>query len=113
MENDLINLDELKTLYGEESVKELLEMSLKEARGLIAGLKTSVPAKDASAVGSDAHQLKGMSATMTMNKVADLSYKLEQCAKSGSWTESANLLKNIELSFSKIEEFLRKTIAIG
>lgn len=112
MQSDPINLDELKTLYGEDSVRELLDMSLKEARGLINGLKDSVPRKDASAVGQDAHQLKGMSATMTMNRVADLSYKLEQCAKANSWAESQSLLQNIESSFVELEEYLKKTLVL-
>lgn len=110
MKSDLINLDELRNLYGEDSVKELLDMSLKEARGLIDGLKDSIPKQDASVVGQDAHQLKGMSATMTMTRVADLSYKLEQCAKTGSWTESQSLLQNIESSFVELEEFLKNTL---
>lgn len=110
MKSDLINLDELKALYGEDSVRELLDMSLKEARGLIAGLKSSVQRHDASAVGQDAHQLKGMSATMTMSRVADLSYKLEQCAKTNTWDDSQSLLQNIESSFLELEDFLKKTL---
>jgi|688.fasta_scaffold816640_1 HPt (histidine-containing phosphotransfer) domain-containing protein len=110
MKSDLINLDELRNLYGEDSVRELLDMSLKEARGLIDGLRSSVPRHDASAVGQDAHQLKGMSATMTMTRVADLSYKLEQCAKNDAWDDSQSLLQNIESSFAELEEFLKKTL---
>ena len=110
METELINLHELKSLYGDDSAKELLEMSLSEGRGLIANLKKSVPARDASSVGADAHQLKGMSATMTMTKVADLSYKLEQCAKLDTWDGSEDLLSNIENCFSDIENYLKTAL---
>jgi HPt (histidine-containing phosphotransfer) domain-containing protein len=111
MESDLINLEELKNLYGDDSTKELLEMSMKEGRGLIDALKKSVPAHDAASVSADAHQLKGMSATMTMGKVADLSYKLELSSKSQTWQDCENLIKEIDSSFAAVEEYLRKKLA--
>lgn len=111
MENELVNLEELKKLYGEDSVKELVSMSLKEAGTLIEGLRKSVPARDASAVCADAHQLKGMSATMTMSKVADLAYKMELCAKSQTWDECETLLQSVESCFAELEIILSKVLA--
>ncbi len=111
MESELINIDELKNLYGEETVKELLDMSVSEGKGLIESLKSSVPARQADAVVADAHQLKGMSATMTMSRVAELAQKLERSAKAQNWDESETLLKDIEALFLQVEEFLRKVQA--
>lgn len=105
-----INLDELKALYGEDSMKELLEMSVKEFRTLVDSLKKSVPGKDSAAVAADAHQLKGMSATMTMTKVAELAYKLETVAKSQNWENSADLLAGIESCLAEIEELIARVL---
>lgn len=106
MESDLINLDKLKSIYGDESTREIVEMSLKEGRGLLTALKKSVPARDAAAVAYDAHQLKGMSATVTMARVADLSYKLETCAKNQTWQDCDQLLDTIEACFSELESII-------
>ena len=108
MTSDLINLDELTSLYGEESVKELLDMSIKEADALIATLKVAVPAQNAEAVAADAHQLKGMSATMTMRSLSELAYKLEMAAKSRSWQGSAEILAEIEARYAEIQKVLNR-----
>ncbi|MBX9724756.1 MAG: Hpt domain-containing protein, partial [Candidatus Obscuribacterales bacterium] len=108
MSSDLINLDELKNLYGEASVRELLEMSLGEARGLVNELKAKIPARNSGAVSADAHQLKGMAATMTMNRLAELAHKLELCSKSQSWEECDTLLLSVDTCFAELEAFLKK-----
>lgn len=111
MESDLINIEELKSLYGDDSVKELLEMSLNEGRALIEALKENVPKQNGAQVAADAHQLKGMSATMTMNRVSELAYKLELCGKSQTWQESDVVLKDIDKLFKELEEYLQKVLA--
>ena len=111
MESDFINLDELKSLYGAESAKELLEMSLREGRTLIASIKKSLPARNVDAVGADAHQLKGMSATMTMKHLSELSYKLELSAREQTWTDCESLLAQLEAGFGELEQILSKSFA--
>ncbi len=111
MDSELINLDELRSLYGEDSVRELLEMSLKEGRTLIDSLKTAVPAKNAAVVAADAHQLKGMSATMTMNKLSAEAYKLEMVGKNNSFDGSDVMLANIVSMFADIEQLVTKVLA--
>lgn len=107
--NEIIRLDELKALYGEDSVRELLELSLGEARSLIANLEKNVPAKNQQAVNADAHQLKGMAATMTIDKLAELSKQLEFAAKDNVWDESPRLLEGISKCFAELEEYLKTT----
>lgn len=102
MTTDLINIEELKNLYGKESAMELLEMSLGEARSLIDSLKKSIPEMDFAQVGADAHQLKGMAATMTMMRLSELSYKLEQCAKNKSCEGAEQLLESMESCYQEI-----------
>ncbi len=111
MSSDLINLDELKNLYGDASVRELLEMSLGEARGLVNELKAKIPARNSSAVSADAHQLKGMAATMTMNRLAELAHKLEISSKSQNWDECDTLIVSVDACFGELEVFLKKVLA--
>jgi HPt (histidine-containing phosphotransfer) domain-containing protein len=111
MDSDLINLNELKSLYGDDSAKELLEMSLHEGQDLITALKKSIPARDTASVAADAHQLKGMTATMTMTRLSELAYKLELSAKSQTWEECDSLVVMIDACFSELAQFLSKVFA--
>lgn len=103
----IIRLDELNSLYGADSVKELLGLSLSEARTLIAKLQTAVPAKDSQSVIADAHQLKGMAATMTIDRMAELSKKLEHAAKDNTWNDSPQILSEIQSCFQELEQYLK------
>lgn len=105
--NQIIRLDELKALYGEDSVRELLELSLGEARTLIDQLEKGIPAKDARTVSADAHQLKGMAATMTIDRMAELSKKLEFAAKDDVWDDSPQLLADISKCFQELQDYLK------
>lgn len=109
---EIIRLDELKSLYGEDSVRELLELSLGEARSLISSLEQAVPAKNAQAVSADAHQLKGMAATMTIDRLAELSKELEFAAKDDIWEDSPRILSDISETFKELEHYLKTTMAI-
>lgn len=106
---EIIRLDELKSLYGEDSVRELLELSLGEARSLISNLNQTVPAKDRQSVSADAHQLKGMAATMTIDKLAELSKELEFAAKDDVWDDSPRILTEISETFNELETYLKAT----
>lgn len=110
MKNGLIDFNELTTLYGRDTARELLEMSIKEGNTLIGQLRTSVPARRSGSVAADAHQLKGMAATMTMESVRDLSYQLEQCAKSDTWDSSEELLQKLILSFAELEKLIAEEL---
>ncbi|MBX9568517.1 MAG: Hpt domain-containing protein [Candidatus Obscuribacterales bacterium] len=100
-------MDELKSLYGEDSVRELLELSLGEARTLISSLEIAVPAKNQQAVSADAHQLKGMAATMTIDRLAELSKELEFAAKDNIWDDSPRILSDISKTFIELEQYLK------
>jgi HPt (histidine-containing phosphotransfer) domain-containing protein len=104
---EIIRLDELKSLYGEDSVRELLELSLGEARTLISSLEIAVPAKNQQAVSADAHQLKGMAATMTIDRLAELSKELEFAAKDNIWDDSPRILSDISKTFIELEQYLK------
>lgn len=105
--NEIIRLDELRALYGEDSVRELLDLSIGEARSLISQLQKGVPSKDQRTVSADAHQLKGMAATMTIDSIAELSKKLEFAAKENVWDGSEKILADIVLRFNELEAYLK------
>ena len=104
-----VDLEQLKELYGPESIQELLEMSVMEAKKLVEQLAKSVPEHNRDAVSNDAHQLKGMAATMTLNHIAELSKQLEQCAKKDIWDDSNQILSVIRMHLEDLEQFLKST----
>jgi HPt (histidine-containing phosphotransfer) domain-containing protein len=100
-------------MYGEDSVRELVEMSLGEADKLVESLSENIPAKDIDGVTRDAHQLKGMASTMTLNRIFELSRDLEKAARSYEWDETVALLESIKEALLDLQEYLRPVLSGG
>lgn len=106
-----IDLEALKSMYGADSVRELVEMSLGEADKLVEALSKNIPLKDVDAVTRDAHQLKGMASTMTLTKIFEFSRDLEKAARSYDWDQTISLLESIKDSLADLEAFLRPVLS--
>lgn len=104
-----INIEALKSMYGEESIKELVDLSMDEAGKLVDNLGRNIPLKDTDEVTRDAHQLKGMASTMTLVQIFEFSRELERLAKDGHWVETDNMLTEIKRCLTELEEYLRDT----
>lgn len=102
-----INLEALKSMYGEESVKELVDLSVDEATKLVDSLGRNIPQRDIDEVTRDAHQLKGMASTMTLSQIFEYSRDLEKAARDGKWDQTNNLLGEIRRCLAELQEFLK------
>lgn len=111
MTSNQIDLEALKSMYGEDSVRELVEMSLGEAEKLVESLSQKIPQKDVDAVTRDAHQLKGMASTMTLTRIFEFSRDLEKAAKNQDWDNTAQLLSSIKECLADLEAFLRPVLS--
>ncbi len=111
MTSSLIDLEALKSMYGEDSVRELVEMSMGEAGKLVESLSENIPRKDIDGVTRDAHQLKGMASTMTLTKIFELSRDLEKAARVYDWDETMSLLQGIKGCLVELEEYLRPVLS--
>ena len=80
-----LDLQGLYALYGQETTQELLVMCVKEARDLMAQLVADLDKHDSKSLSANAHQLKGLAATMTLDELARLSKDLELAASQEDW----------------------------
>jgi HPt (histidine-containing phosphotransfer) domain-containing protein len=101
-----LDLDGLKKLYGDDTVKELLQMSVDEARGLLDQLDDGIKGKDSKSVAAAAHQLKGLASTMTIEQMATLSFDVENQAKQEQWDAVADTACNLKSLFQSFENFV-------
>ncbi|MBY0550579.1 MAG: Hpt domain-containing protein [Candidatus Obscuribacterales bacterium] len=104
-----INIEALKSMYGEESIRELVDLSMDEAGKLVDSLGRNIPLKDTDEVTRDAHQLKGMASTMTLSQIFEFSRELERHAKDGQWVETDNMLAEIKRCLVELQDYLRDT----
>lgn len=109
-----LDIPALVETYGAEAVKELLEMSLDECSHLLKDLQSDIEAEQGKRTKDDAHQLKGLAATMTMSGIAELALALENCAKEGRWQDAGNTFAEIRELYDsvqlKIKAFLNSSV---
>jgi HPt (histidine-containing phosphotransfer) domain-containing protein len=101
-----VDVATLNRLYGEETVKELLEMSVKEARDLVGQITDAVGTRDSKAITAAAHQLKGLASTMTIGDLATVSYEIEQAARQEQWDAIKEKQKSLQKIFDDIDQFV-------
>jgi len=102
-----IDLAYLESRFTSEQVLAILRTYITSAEADIQALKTAVQSQDPDAVAFHAHSLKGSSATLTADKIADLSRSLEEAASSLDWRSAASILEQIEQSFALLESYIR------
>lgn len=100
------DLEKLKELYGDETVKELIEMSLTEARGLIDDLDKGIHDRNGKVVAAAAHQLKGLALTMTIHSLNTLSQAIEQETQRENWEGVAGKQVELKQAFSVFEQYV-------
>lgn len=108
-----LDIKALEDIYGSETVEELLEMSLKEAGELVERIAAGVSAKNTTVVAQDAHQLKGMCLTMTLNEMSDVSKSMELAAKSSDWSTIEKMLPLLKAQYQRFVEYLQVAVAKG
>jgi HPt (histidine-containing phosphotransfer) domain-containing protein len=100
------NLAKLKELYGDDTVKELIEMSLDEARGLIADLDKGISERNSKVVAAAAHQLKGLALTMTIHSLNTISLAIEGEAHREDWERVAGKQVELKQAFNEFEQYV-------
>ena len=105
------NLPELVALYGQETVHELLQMTLDEGSGLINDIAKGESAQDSNLVMASAHQLKGLALTMTMNTLSAVSLELETAARQENWPVIPETRVRLEQEFKRVSEHVRSVLS--
>ncbi len=104
------DLDGLYEMYGRDTVQELLQMSVDEARGLLVQIGDGIIEHDSKSVMAAAHQLKGLASTMTINELARLSLELETAARQDEWESIPGTKIALEKEFSQVASYVSSVL---
>lgn len=97
----------LERLAGDRDMLAMLqEMILQEAPAMVEAVVQAVSDQDAPALRQAAHSLKGSMAQLGAERVADLSYQLEQMGAEDQLDESASALDRLRKEWSVLQEML-------
>ena len=105
------DIDGLNEMYGKDTVAELLQMSVDEARGLLDQIERAVQERDTKALMAAAHQLKGLASTMTINHLAKLSFELEASARQEMWDSVPETTKRLETEYQHVAQYVAEVLA--
>lgn len=101
-----LNLAKLRELYGDETVKELLSMSVSEARELVGDVERGIQEKSSKVVVAAAHQLKGLAVTMTIHSLHRVSMQIEGDAHAENWDNVVGRQNQLKQAFSEFEAYV-------
>jgi HPt (histidine-containing phosphotransfer) domain-containing protein len=104
--NQPFNLQELNDLYGQDTVLELLQMSVDEGIGLLQQIRGGIETRDSKNVMAGAHQLKGLASTMTINGLAKVSLELETAARQEDWPAMPALEDRLKSEFEAVARYI-------
>jgi HPt (histidine-containing phosphotransfer) domain-containing protein len=107
-------MDRLMDLGGGdmESLKELVELYVKQTTEQIVQLGTAVRANQPEQVRHVAHSCAGASATLGMSRLVPLLRELERQGKAGQLTNAEALCADLAREFKRIQDFLANQPAL-
>jgi CheY-like chemotaxis protein/HPt (histidine-containing phosphotransfer) domain-containing protein len=105
-----LNVVKLTSLYGDHGMPELLHSFLGESERLIKSIKHHLSEHNDKELATDAHQLKGLSAVMTIEELERLSQELEQAAKQSSWEQAEEICGRLDESFVTVTNFIKRLL---
>lgn len=108
---DTDNLDMLKEIIGDE-LKEILQVYLESSPDLVNGISQALQSESMEDLRIHSHTLKGSSANIGANQLAEYSAQMEEMAKNQSITgESHTLFVTIQSEIATVSDFLHEYIA--
>ncbi len=103
-------LNEFKEMMGSDSdqmLTDLIDLYLNNSPMLIEQMRRQIAAQRLPDLQRAAHTLKGNSSQLGAQPLADICFKLELLAKSGSTDGANDLLSQIQAEFSRVEKELQ------
>ena len=109
-----VEMDRLLDLGGgdSESLRELVDLYVKQTTGQLAQLQAAVQANKAEEVRQVAHSCAGASATLGMKRLVPLLRELERQGKAGHLTNAVQLWAETDREFRRTQDFLAKHPAL-
>jgi len=108
-----INLVELRKLYGDDDLHDILKMFLGEATELLTLMRQQIDSRSDRELSATAHQLKGLSAVLCADNLTRLSLEIEQAAKRSAWEPMEGTLSALNEEFTKVKGFVTEFLKSG
>jgi len=106
-----IDLPQLEQLYGKEDINGLLSSFLEESTELAQQLQSCCQQRDAQQMATEAHQLKGLAAVMTSEKLAAYCLDLERAVKEYAWDLADTILPKVQAELTRVHDYVKNLIA--
>jgi HPt (histidine-containing phosphotransfer) domain-containing protein len=107
-DNPLINLDKLKSFWGEDIKlqKEMLDIYITDLPEYLTDLKKAIEEKNFKEIYHHAHRIKGVSLAMAIDIIADHCLQIEILAQNSSLEGVNDLVIAIETILKKLKTFV-------
>jgi CheY-like chemotaxis protein/HPt (histidine-containing phosphotransfer) domain-containing protein len=114
MEAPVVEMDRLMDLGGgdAESLRELVDLYVKQTIGQLAQLEAAVQANNPEEVRQVAHSCAGASATLGMKGLVPMLRELERQGKEGQLVNAEQLCADVAREFRRTQDFLAKHPAL-
>jgi len=103
---DPINIGLLQRTCGEEVAREILEVFMSAAETLLEGIEYARQRRDARALESLAHQLKGSSAAIGAVEMVRLSARMEDAGVQDNFVQARIIHEALKWSFRRLQRFI-------
>jgi signal transduction histidine kinase/DNA-binding response OmpR family regulator len=100
-----IDFSALKEMYSEDGAVKLIELFLSSAYTLIDQMEQAMAKQDANEVKSIAHELKGSTVSLGIDKMATLSLDLENAARIEDWSKAHDVYKQLSDEFKRVSAY--------
>jgi polar amino acid transport system substrate-binding protein len=106
MNEDPINISLLERTCGEDVAREILEVFTSAAETLLEGMDVARQRRDARALESLAHQLKGSSSAIGAAEVVRLATRMEDAAAQDNFVQARIIYEALKWSFRRLTRFI-------
>ena len=103
---DPINIALLQRTCGEDVAREILEVFVSAAETLLEGMDVARQRRDARALESLAHQLKGSSAAIGATEMVRLAVRMEDAAGQDNFVQARIIYEALKWSFRRLTRFV-------
>lgn len=103
---DPVNIPLLQKTCGTEVAREILEVFLNTAETLLDGIEGARQKRDARALESLAHQLRGSAAAIGATELVRLSVRMEDAATQDNWVQARIIYEALKWSFRRLNRFV-------
>lgn len=108
---DPVDFEELTRQCGPEVARDILRVYLSAAETLLDGLKEARESRDATALASLCHQLRGSSSAVGALDMVTLSDKLSVYARKSNWIEAKEMIESLSYSYSRLKKFAERILS--